>query len=87
MAISTANPSSLPDEPPEQGRLDVLWEDEMKTVNKYVYHKHVVTLLLYWENKEGWTDMETEAEVYPCKTILLTLAIANHSRSINSPLS
>ncbi|KAL9105915.1 MAG: hypothetical protein Q9227_008974 [Pyrenula ochraceoflavens] len=54
----------------EQAELKVLWEDEMKDVNAYVHHKHVVALLLYWENKEGWTDMETEAEVDQLANVL-----------------
>ena len=49
----------------EQAVLKVLWEDEMKAVNTYVHHKHVVALLLSWENIEGWTDMGgTEEEVH-----------------------
>lgn len=47
----------------EDAKLKVAWEDEMKAVNKYVRHKHVVALLLFWENTEGWSDMHTEEEV------------------------
>lgn len=47
----------------QNAMLSVVWEDEMKSVNKYVLHRHVVALLLYWDIKEGWTDMNTEEEV------------------------
>lgn len=58
LTTSSASAAQLEDAP-----LKVLWENEMKTVNKYVHHKHVVVLLLFWEYKPGWCDMNAEQEV------------------------
>lgn len=58
-----SQPANRPVTQPEQANFKVLWEDEMKAVNKYAHHKHVFALLLFWENKPGWTDMDTEKEV------------------------
>lgn len=63
MATLLSNPASPPAAQSEQAELKVLWEDEMKAVNKYVHYKNVFALLLFWENKPGWTDMSTEKEV------------------------
>ncbi|KAL9616014.1 MAG: hypothetical protein Q9160_009066, partial [Pyrenula sp. 1 TL-2023] len=53
----------IPQVQSDHARFKVIWEDEMKAFNKYVHHKHVFALLLFWENTDGWSDMQTEEEV------------------------
>lgn len=62
-ATQAVTPTETPQIETEHARFKVIWEDQMKAVNKYVHHKHVVALLLFWENIDGWSDMRTEEEV------------------------